>query len=320
MPRFKHSRKLGSIDFASNTKKTLPIDVGDVLLELVMRVQYTITNGATAQTTPLFQALARLVKRVEVVVGGRDTVISVSGAMLAARAEYERALSLYGMDQSINVANDGSTVVDIVIPISFFLPRSRRPDDTALDLRGINQAQLAVTWGSISDIFGTVNTASVGSVTCTVEAEYHAQAEVGKAYMVRSLEEDEHEVNATTPNMRMKLVRGAGLLMRSAFLVALDDDEGDNGVINALSLKAGSSTFYEGDGAILQARNKHWYSPANGVIAGCYALDTSVFGEGTDFINTGALGSDLEVVADVTKGAGTHKVIVAREYVRGLQL
>src|SRR5690606_29541344 len=100
--------------YASGGRQTLEIDRDGVLLGLRLRLKFTITNGGTAAVTPLFQALARLMRRLEVIAGGRDTVWSVQGEDLAARVQYENAARAYGMGDTVVLTESVATNYDII--------------------------------------------------------------------------------------------------------------------------------------------------------------------------------------------------------------
>lgn len=315
-----HHRRLGSVVYTAGGRQTLELDRDGVLLGLSIRLRFDLANGANAPTTPLFQTLSRLIKRLEVIAGGRDTVWSVSGAHLVARATYEAGIAPYGMDAALPAGNGASGSFDIVIPVDFTLPSGRRPDDTGLDTRGLNQLAVAVTWGSASDLFGTVNTAAVSNVTCTVEGRYMLNVAADRAYLVRALDTVERELTGSSDNWDMIMDRGTGLVYRSFMVVTTADSVGVNTILDpgTIKLESGSFIFQNRDAVTLRGMNKRDQRIAP--VAGVYFVDVLFNGQITNGINTGALDADLKMIFNATKVNGTNIVAVQREAVRPLKL
>lgn len=316
-----HDRKIGQVVFAAGGRQTLEIDRAGVLNQLTLRLKYTVTNGGSAAVGPLFQALARLIKRVEIIMGGRDTVWSISGKSLAMLAHVDNMYPAYGMGDAVVLTGSAATTYDITIPLPFFLDNARRPDDTALDLRRVSQASIAITWGptDCSDLYTTPNSAAISSVTCDVEGEYTLGAPNDQVYLVRAIDEIEEEITGNSGNRSLIVDRGSGLFVRRLFLTFEDAKIGADDVLNDVKLEAGSFIFLNRDPVQVKAKNKREYG-LESLITGVYAFDETLFGQATSMINTGELTSDLKFVMDVTKGSGTTTVRLTREVVRPLKL
>ena len=321
MPEIGHVRKLGTVDFAAGSRQTLELDRTGVLMGLDLRVQFTITNGGTGPVGPFFEALARIVKRVEIILGGRDTVISMSGAALAAKFEYENMQPADGMDDTVVLTNSAVTAYDITLPLQFFLPDGRREDDTALDLRRVSQATLAITWGAVdcSEQFTTPNSAAISLVTCSVEGQYILSDNPDRQYLVRSMNTLEKTITASSDAFDMILDRNTGLFYRSAFIIATDADIGDDAVLNDISLQSGTFIFQHTEPAKVKARNRQ-HRKLSSLKTGVYDMPVTVFGQGATMLNTGEMQSDFKFVFDVTVGSGTTKLLIVREALRPVKL
>ena len=110
---FPRSVKIGTIDYVAGQKKTIDIPRDGVITQINIRFQYTHDNAAAGPAGPFFQTLARLVRRVDVVIGGRDTVVSQSGEMLSARAQCEFGTPADGMADTVVLTNSGHGADDI---------------------------------------------------------------------------------------------------------------------------------------------------------------------------------------------------------------
>ena len=301
---FQRTIKIGSIDYVSGQKKTLEIPRDGVLLQLNLRVQYTVTNDASGPAAPLFQALARIIRRVDLVMGGRDTVVSQSGEMLSARAQYEFAALPDGMGDTVVLTDSAATVYDVTIPIPRWLPRSRTILATADDLRRVSQATVEITWAGsdTSAMFGTPDGSVISLVTCTVEAEYLMDVPGDQGFNVRQLSEISEDVTATNDNLAVTIDGQTGLLVRSIMTVALDDGVGANTIVNKKKIQAASLVFHDNDGGQIQAANKLMFAQEN-LITGVYYRPLTFGGELSQAINTDpqVIPADINSIFDDTK-------------------
>lgn len=317
------ARTLGTIAYQSGQRQTLEIDRDGVLAQINLRIQYTVTNGASAAVGPFFQALARIVRRFEILVGGRDTIIGQAGEALTARALLEFGTLPYGMGDTVVLTGSAATVYHVVIPIPLWLPRGRRPDDTALDLRDprIRQVVLGITWAAsdCTELYTTPNSAAISAVTCEVEGEYLLDVPAAQQFLVRVLDEQERELTGTNDAFDFILDRGNQLAYRSFLITSLAAKIGLDTIINTIELKAGSFVFAKRNAVAVKAEQKRDYQQEAGT-AGLYFLTPLKFGEVVDSINTGILTSDLRLLFNATKQSGTNIIKVHREAVRPLNL
>lgn len=320
MPLFT-PRNLGTIDFAADQQKTLMIDRDGVLLQLNLRLQFTVTAGSSAMVGPKDETLSRLLKRVEIVMGGRDTVFSLDGPGIVKRAKDDFGVVPQGMgDTFVLTGTSTATAYDITLPLVFWSPRGRRPDDTALDLRKVRQATLRIQWGDIDDLVGTVNSAVVSGVTCTVEGQYMLDVPDNQAFLVRQLDMLEQELTGSNENFTITLDGVTGLLMRSALVSTVADDVAVNTIIGSgnIRVESGSFVFKNQNGRMIQGDNTLMFNRQQDT--GTYDLNFLKFGEGAHLVNTGALTANLNLKLDATKVSGTNVIKVYRESWRPLKV
>jgi hypothetical protein len=316
-------RHIGSIDYASGQRKTMELDQDGVLMQTNIRVRFTVTNGGSAAVGALFQTLARIINRIEFIMGSKDTVISISGAMAAARARYEWGVKPDGMEDTVVLTGAAATAYDITIPICHFLPRSRRPDDCALDLRRVSQATIAITWAAsdCSDFYTTPNSAAISAVTCDIEGHYHTDVPNDRVYMVREMRDIEDVLTATNTKHAITIDGKTGLNLRSLAVASLDAKVGENDIVNRLTLKSGTKTFQDRYGAAVRAHNKPEFGLET-LEDGFYYMNLTSFGETVQSIATGPndVTSDVDLEVDGTKGTGTTNLMVSVEGVRHLSV
>lgn len=325
MPETRHIRKLGTVPYVSGSRETLEIDRAGVLATLWLRFDFTVTNGSSAAVGLFFQALSRLLQRIEIIVGGRDTVWSVSGPMLSALLLYENGRPAFGMDSTVVLTGSSTaTTYNVVIPLRFTLPNSRRPDDTALDIRGdrVSQASIHVTWGpsDASDFYGTPNGAAISAVKLNVEGEYILDVPAERQFLVRSIDQVRRDVTGNNDNFDLILDRGTGLYYRGFLIAALADKVGSDAIINNARLEAGSFVFRNQHPRTVRAMNQERSGLTTAeLLAGVLHLDATWLGQGTTMINTSLLTSDLKFIFDVTKTGTTCVIDVLREMVRPIK-
>lgn len=325
MPETRHIRKLGSVPYVSGSRETLEIDRAGVLATLWLRLTFTVTNGSSAAVGPFFQTLSRLLQRIEVIVGGRDTVWSVAGPMLTAMLLYENGRPSFGMDSTVVLTGSSTaTVYTVAIPLRFTLPNSRRPDDCALDIRGdrVSQTSVHITWGpsDASDFYGTPNSAAISAVSLNIEGEYILDVPADRAFLVRSVDQTRRDVTGNNDNFDVVMDRGSGLFYRSFLIAALADKVGSNSIVNNVRLEAGSFVFRNQHPTVLRAMAQERSSLTTAeLLAGVLSVPVTWLGQGVTMINTGLLTSDLKFIFDVTKTGTTCVIDVLREAVRPLK-
>ena len=329
-----NTRKLGSIKYTSGSRESLELDKNGVLLRLFLRLRYTVTNGATGPSGPLFQTLSRLIQRVEIMAGGRDIVQSVPGYFLAARAYYEQAgVAALGMGATVVTTANAVTNYDVILPVDFTLPEGARNDDTALDTTGLNQLSALITWGKsdASDLFTTPNGAAISNVLLEVEGQYIANpmrnqsgAAVsgvsGKPYLVRSLDWQEIPVTATNTNFGVILDSRTGLVITSFMVVAMADNVGVDTVVNAMKLDSASFNYFIRDAQPIRAGNMRDLELAGPTLGGVLYIDTRLNGSIVNAINTSEMAGDLKATFDVSLQGTVCKLAIQREAIRPLIL
>lgn len=322
-------RKLGTIPYQASVRNTLTLDRDGVLVQLTLRLLYTCTNGGTGPVGPLWQTLARLIRRVDIIVDGQDTFFSLNGAHLAMRALFDCAVRQYGMDATVVLTNSAVTVYEVHLPIFLTLPpRAARPDDCALDMRQVTQAQLGITWGDSSDFFTTVNAAAISSVTCNVEAHYLLNPEAGKngkraQYLVRAMDQVDVPNVATNPNMSVLIDRGQDIFWRSFQIATLRNNVAVNNILDGgdIRLQSGSFVYVNREAYVIRSEARRLFElpVAEFDLTGVYRVELPWIGQNTTLINAGALASDLQFVFGTTYTSGTELISISREAIRPLR-
>lgn len=347
--QYKNTNRLGS--FAQVTgRQPLNIDTGAPLTGLDIRLRYTITTGATAPTGVMFGAflqLAQMLKRIELIVNGQDTVWSVQGWLYLLRLMAERhGVIPKGFETPINMAATQTTNVDIHLPLHFDLIRGRKRNDAAIDLRGIRSAQLVITYGGLADLFGTPGaTVALSNVQCDVEGTYLVNTPDKQAdgtptvFGVRQLD----EINVQLPGVNNQFTldidqrTGTNLISLLNFFatttagVPAGDDVGlinGNTFTGDFKLRSGSTYFHTSQAPQMKARAREEFAlvSANngGTInpeqVGMFMHDIRYDGKLSTGIPTGALDANLQYLLNHNYGTGGTTWYVQRESLRPLNV
>lgn len=317
-------RRLASPLYAAGVRQTVQLDRDGVLLGLAIRVQYRVANGATGPVGPLWSTLARILRRVEVVVNGQDTVINVNGAHLASRQLLESGQRALGMDAAVVLTNSANTDYDITIRVPFVLPPgAQRRDDTALDLRGVQQAILAITWGDASDLFTTVNTAAVQNVSCEITGHYLVNANPAQRFLVRALDIQDQDNTTSNANLSILLDRGSDLFWRSLHIATLRNNVAVQNILTGdVRWSAGSFIYDNRSAREVLADTIHEATVPYSEFAAAdqiYRLTRDFMGSNTTLINGGALSGDLFLTVGTTYTSGTERISISREFLRPLR-
>lgn len=315
--------KEGTIIFAAGQQQSIELVRDGILLGLELRGTFTITNGASAAVGALAQTIARIFQRIEVKAGGRDTTINIVGPDLASRVHIERQVPAGGMDDTVVLTGAAATVYDFVLPLDLTLPGSRRPDDTALDTRGLNQLTLTVTFmpSDLTDFYTTPNSAAISAVTINVHGRHLMNPASDAAFLVRSLDTVERELTASSDAFDIPIDRGSGLVYRSLMITTEADKIAVNTILDpgTIALEAGGQRFHVVDSKVLRFENRSFYGLST-ALTGVYYLDLTHIGQMTTGIPTDQLGADLKLIVNATKVSGTNKIRVQREAVRPFKL
>lgn len=313
---------LGDITFAAGARVSFDIPRNNPLHVLLLRARFTITNGGTGPVGPKWQTLARIFKKVEVLVNGRDNILNLTGASLAAMAFLNLGQVAKGMDATVVTTNSAATEYEITLPIFFTLPPryAQRADDTALDFRRGIEAKLIVEFAAAdcSDFFITPNSAALSGVTVSVSGLYEDGVPADRIYRVRTYDQILHTLEATNSALQLSLDKGSGVFMRGLMIETIAADIYVSTILNdgLIEVAVGSTPIDKVKAKDLLAMNRQdlYTAPQTGV----YHLDKTLYGSGISMIPTGGLRSDLVLKLDATKITGTNQIIITRDGFRDL--
>lgn len=309
-----------TLAYESNGKDTEDLSRGMIYRELHLRLEGQLTVAAlnnTAAKTKRGDEWA-VVKRIDIIANNTDVVKSISGTAL-----WWFNFFMYGVRPKVTAAiADGATAdpaFDSTLILPFWMPRSTRPIDTALDARELSDLKAEVTWGTHTDINGD---ATGFTVEPTLEIHSLESFNVTGPFSQWRVYEIQKDISATNPNFQIQLP--VGPLYRGFMLNFTDAGVDDVAILNNFKWKSGTTVFADIPGEVLRESNNIRMGLAREFAPSAYVADRRgsdnlrgawyFYDHVTDgFLTEGidSLGfSELELELDVTVGAGATKCFV----------
>jgi len=318
MPWSKILREIGTISFSDNGKDSLelPLDFAyaGLFAELDGEVVVAVANADAA----FAQSPYSLVKRIEVVLNGKDTIHS-------APAYYYQHLARLAHRTEPKVTVPGITTgtrpFRVSFPIPFLRTRGANPLDSFLYAPRLGTINLHVTWGTGTDLLDPAATTTLAIQNTDLKiwglelSDLPVQVLTEQDRRTLWHRHLEFEVTAATSRRQVRLPVGT---IYRAFHILTTADAGTGGgpvpvdtVINSIRLTRGTETLHEWDGDVLQELNKLGFGMETWP-TGWYVVDREVLGLIGSGLNTAGF-SDLFMEFDVNNPSGTVKVEIFPE-------
>lgn len=264
-------REIGSIEYAENQTRTLPLprNYAYRCLDLILIAKIEREAGTTGEVKD--SAPAQIVKNIAIRANGRDVIKNYDMESLHRLNQMRHGTRPFidseGLEGFAIIATPG-TVHMVAARIEFEMWDAIRPIDTLLDSAGLATLELIVTWGTGLDIMN--DTFDGASVTVNEAALYVSAVEsvgvppgtafmTNKEYMIRS------QVTATSS--RHQIFLPVSNLYRSIVLKTHSDGDQVNTILpfnitnqNTITLQSGTEVFKYRIAGFLQACNRLDYS------------------------------------------------------------
>jgi len=339
-----HRRYLGCVNWpGENQQLTFPIPRNYPLVALEFELVATLARAAGTVGGPCDSAPAQLVRSLDLVANGQDTIKRMPFDTLHRKNElqfgvrpriYSEALSGFGI-----IAANGETA-KVAARMSFAMPRAVRQVETLLDTAALSSLDLLITFGAGLDI---MNDTFDGASVTVEDAKLHITAieYIGVVNWNLAIWKENwkrKEVTGVDNAFQIKLPYGSNLAYRSILIKTHSDaDQVDtimpyNGIaiLNKLTLKSGTEVYCYEIAQLLQVQNRLAYSiqvpERTGsaaalnhrlqelVLEGYYYIDFCRDGRLTEMLDTTML-SDLELVLEVANPGAADFVEVYFDHV-----
>lgn len=139
-------------------KEAFPLGEGYYKMKIVFKNTLTVGTG----TTPIANALAKILKNLKIKTSADGVIMDASGVSFQRRLQRQIRTAAR---MSTLAASNGTYYFDL--DIMFYNPELRRPEDTILNTARYKSLELVITYGTVADLLGTVGTASL-AVTADV--------------------------------------------------------------------------------------------------------------------------------------------------------
>jgi hypothetical protein len=314
-------RRIAKENVSLGVPITKELDKNYCFREIILKLKGSITiSGGTTNGTPKDSNPLQLIKSIEVLRNGKDTLIKLP-------ADYLHRLNhiWYGARPPISGLSSGDVQTDTSVYAEVRIPflnlRGIKPIDTLLKAKGLSSLQLIIDIASSASVLvsGGDRTIAVGSTP--FELEITTLEEVGiedfvfgdmkKSLVASAL------VNASSTEFQIKPIP-VGNEWKAFVIVACEDEIPKNTIINNIQLKSGSEVFYNISGEQLRYMNKAQFG-LESMPDGYYVLDFMADGMLNQILDVrkGTGRETLEFVLDVNKLSGDTKIdVIGLEYLR----
>lgn len=318
-------RRHGLIEYQANATDTLRLSRGMILRALYLNFSGQLDDPNNANATLGRGDEWAVVRRIRVIANGTDVLVDMDGNAL-----WWQNFFLYGTKPLVSplmgaAGADPTFESHLILP--FWMPRSVRPIDTALDTRILSDLVIEVTWGSHLNVQST----ATGWITDPT-IEVHALESFGLPRNTRFAQWRRWRISQeiTATNQRFEVDLPVGNVYRG-FLINTTDDDGAaaatdstidvNDILNRIAVRSGNVEFHAMDAHVFQhigwmeyGIDRDWddnlsvydplrMGPDNSVL-GWYVIDHVTDGYLTEGIDTAGF-SEFKLELDVTAGAGT---------------
>lgn len=331
MPKFApqqvRRRKQCTINYEASSKVAGALGRGMIYREIYLKLSGapTLAGANNTQAKTLRGDEWAVVTRIDVIANNTEVIRSMSGNEL-----WWANYFLYGVPPHVTPAiGDGATAnvpFATVLVMPFWMPRSIRPMDTALDARKLSDLKVEITWGTYASMNAD---ASAWTTEPKIEIWSLESFGVDMPFSQFRMFTIEKEITATNSQFQVSLP--VGPMYRGFILNTTDAGKDDGDVINNFKIVSGSTVFADiieevldqVDGWQRNSTARFWdgaagaaavYDPPRrgttyNLMEGWYFYDHVTDGYLTESIDT--LGfSEFNLELDVTVGGGTTKLYV----------
>lgn len=174
----------GTFDYRNGKVERVKLDVGAVVTTLNFKATVTIDTPGAVPVGLTYAGLMGVIDQMIIRINGVDNFIEISGAVL------KRLMATdYGHDmiRAVPEIIAGVKEYKFHFKLALYLPRSRTPDVTALDLRAVDDAEILIKWAGSEGVYQEPNTAVVTNVVLDVFTDGMSGVADGQTFMLRSI-------------------------------------------------------------------------------------------------------------------------------------
>lgn len=321
--QYRIKRKIAQQQITENGVVTIDVPRGYDIEALYFRIYGTVNVTTNFAGGVRAEAPCQLIKRIELVADGKNTIASVPFNMLNRGNPFRRGQ--LGPLTPPSAATIAAYAVEAAAVLDQANMDGIRSKDSNLRTSGMGLLQLRFTFGAAADLFGPG--AGAGNIANMFVDVYTSEmielpdakgAITSPLYMVKRAYQD---IPALTSNANMQVILPVGNVLRGLVIRAsglVTAGEPSNGIINNIQLASGVDVRFNLPGLDVRALNKVDYQITT-LPDGYYYIDLMGDGsfntqasEGWDLTNA----SEAKLILDVTGGANVNLTVQTIELIR----
>lgn len=303
---------VAAVPFDSGNTRSVELPRSFLYKYIAFRLSGTHVGGGTPPTGPIGEQPLGLIRRIDLIADGRKLLWSASGRDLFRLSH----LMVGKQGEQLAPVAAGSTPFSAAFIVHNEAARLRVPIDSYFDPRPYEKVELRVQWGTVSDLWSTVNTSSISAASLDVQV---MQSSEGAPHIMfnRLLLFDEQVVASTQSALTFNVPR-TGLLQ--GFFIRVDNaNVPADDSLNFVTLKSDNNFLHLDRLAAqtLKARNVMEYQIDNTLnqagLPGYYWVDLTEDGLLSSALNTFDL-NVLQLICDATVPSGTRTYRITYVY------
>lgn len=327
--QYRIKRQIDSRALTENGVVTFDVPRGYDIESFHFRVSGT-ANITTAGAAVRALAPTQLIKRVELIADGKNTIASIPGWAL----RFNLGRSQYGY----TVPPTGFAIAAYNVEFNGFLDQAlidgMRPKDSNLRTRGMQLLQLRITTGAATDLLTGTPAGSMTAFnleTSTIETVELSDEKGALSPILYMQKRSYQDIALTASNANQQIILPVGNALRGVILMATISGEPSDAVINqvqlasgvdvraklsAVALKRMNSMDYEAQGIL---SNTTLASSSSQLPTGLYAIDLMKNGPNDVQVTNAwdlSQASEAKLILDVTGSATTQLTVVTQEFLR----
>ncbi len=293
-----YQRKDREINYnAISEKQSILLPQTALLRGVLLRVSGIVTLSIADATSLASRAPHSFVESIDVVGNGKEVIKSFSGANLKCLNDYDFGTPLEYTAPGLTQAAHPFSVYYF---INFADVASKKKADTYLRTEDYNSVELRVKLGGDLDMFVMGSSVAVWSAL-KVEVVLREATGLQGPLTINKEHTTTKEITSSSNSFRVEL--NTGNRIRRIFIIATDDGDPQNDIINNIKIHSGSHVFVDEPGWSTRQKNKVDYKLV-ALEDGVYMVDFITDGHKTESLPTLGM-NNLFLECDVTVGGGT---------------
>lgn len=327
--QYRIKRKTHQITLTENNVVTVDLPRGYDIESLFFRL-YGTANVTTGGTAVRAMAPTQLIKRIELIADGKNTIASIPFWALVKN----QLRSAFGLMTPPTAASIAAYSIEAHGTLDQALIDGVRPKDSNLRTSGMQLLQLRITTGALTDLFTGSPAGSMTAFTLDVHTSEIVELPDEKGQITKPLylqKRSYQDIALAASNANQQIILPVGNALRGVAILATINGEPSNAVINNIQLASGVDVRVNNTAPDIQRANAVDYEPL-GILSnttgaasstqmptGLYIVDLMRNGSSQCKVTDAwdlTQASEAKMILDVTGGAGYQITVVTTEFIQ----